>query len=276
MSQARPPTPPFGRTVKLQQGYEMHYLEHGSGPPVVFVHGSGPGVNAHSNFFPNYKVLAAAGYRAVLPDMLGFGWSSKPTGIDYTLELFVATLREFLDQLEIQRCVLVGNSLGGAISMKLAIDSPERVEKLIVTGPGGIESRETYFKMPGIQRMVSQFVGSGFDRAGLKELLALLAYDAKIVTDALVEERFNVLQTQPKEVLSRMVIPDLTPQLGKLRGPLLGFWGVEDQFCPASGYEKILRAVPDSRFIMYSRCGHWAMIERAEDFNRNVLEFLRT
>jgi 4,5:9,10-diseco-3-hydroxy-5,9,17-trioxoandrosta-1(10),2-diene-4-oate hydrolase len=110
----------------------------------------------------------------------------------------------------------------------------------------------------------------------LKELLALLAYDAKIVTDALVEERFNVLQTQPKEVLSRMVIPDLTPQLGKLRGPLLGFWGVEDQFCPASGYEKILRAVPDSRFIMYSRCGHWAMIERAEDFNRNVLEFLRT
>ena len=63
MSQARPPTPPFGRTVKLQQGYEMHYLEHGSGPPVVFVHGSGPGVNAHSNFFPNYKVLAAAGYR---------------------------------------------------------------------------------------------------------------------------------------------------------------------------------------------------------------------
>jgi 4,5:9,10-diseco-3-hydroxy-5,9,17-trioxoandrosta-1(10),2-diene-4-oate hydrolase len=116
MSQPRPPTPPFGRTVKLQQGYEMHYLEHGSGPPVVFVHGSGPGVNAHSNFFPNYKVLAAAGYRTVLPDMLGFGWSSKPTGIDYTLELFVATLREFLDQLEIQRCVLVGNSLGGAIA----------------------------------------------------------------------------------------------------------------------------------------------------------------
>ena len=232
MSQARPPTPPFGRTVKLQQGYEMHYLEHGSGPPVVFVHGSGPGVNAHSNFFPNYKVLAAAGYRAVLPDMLGFGWSSKPTGIDYTLELFVATLREFLDQLEIQRCVLVGNSLGGAISMKLAIDSPERVEKLIVMGPGGIESRETYFKMPGIQRMVSQFVGSGFDRAGLKELLALLAYDAKIVTDALVEERFNVLQTQPKEVLSRMVIPDLTPQLGKLRWSAARFLGRRGSVLP--------------------------------------------
>jgi 4,5:9,10-diseco-3-hydroxy-5,9,17-trioxoandrosta-1(10),2-diene-4-oate hydrolase len=261
--------------VKLQQGYEMHYLEHGSGPPVVFVHGSGPGVNAYSNFFPNYRVIAAAGYRCLMPDMIGFGWSSKPDDIDYTLELFVPTLCEFLDLLKIERCVLVGNSLGGAISMKLAIEHPQRVEKLIVMGPGGIEARETYFKMPGIQKMVSQFVGSGFDRPGLRRLLELLAYDPRTITDELVEQRYNILQTQPKAVLARMSITDLTPELGKLRGPLLGFWGIEDQFCPASGYEKILRAVPDSRFIMYSRCGHWAMIERAEDFNRNAIEFLK-
>jgi 4,5:9,10-diseco-3-hydroxy-5,9,17-trioxoandrosta-1(10),2-diene-4-oate hydrolase len=276
MSHHRPPTPPYGHIVKLKHGYEMHYLEEGHGPPVVFVHGSGPGVNAYSNFAPNYKVVAAAGYRSVLPDMIGFGWSSKPTGIDYTLDLFVPTLREFLDALEIKRCVLVGNSLGGAIAIKFAIDHPERVEKLIVMGPGGIESRETYFKMPGIQAMVSQFVGTGFDRPGLRRLLGLLAYDPKFVTDELVEERFNVLQTQPKDVLARMLITDLTPELGKLRCPLLGFWGVEDKFCPSSGYEKILHAVADSRFIMYSRCGHWAMIERAADFNRNVLEFLQS
>ena len=55
----------------------------------------------------------------------------------------------------------------------------------------------------------------------------------------------------------------------------LGFWGVEDQFCPSGGYEKILRAVPDSRFIMYARTGHWAMIEQAQDFNQNVIDFLR-
>src|SRR5215469_14670654 len=116
MSVERPPTPPFGRTVKLRQGYELHYLEHGSGQ----------GVSAHSNFFPNYREIAAAGFRAVLPDMVGFGWSSKRTGIDYTLELFTTTLLEFLDQLRIERCVLVGNSLGGAVSIKLAIDHPAR------------------------------------------------------------------------------------------------------------------------------------------------------
>lgn len=276
MSDPRPPTPPFGRTVKLSQGYELHYLEHGSGPPVVFVHGSGPGVNAYSNFFPNYRQIAAAGYRALLPDMVGFGWSSKPTGLDYTLDLFTSTLLEFLDRLEVSRCVLVGNSLGGAISIKVAIDHPQRVERLVVMGPGGLESRETYFKMPGIQKMVSQFVGAGFDREGLRRLLELLAYDPKTVTDELVEQRLNILKTQPKDVLARMSIADLTPQLGQLRCPLLGFWGIEDQFCPASGYEKILRAVADSRFIMYSRCGHWAMIERAQDFNKNVIEFLKS
>jgi len=276
MSHHRPPTPPYGHVRKLAHGYEMHYLEEGRGPPVVFVHGSGPGVNAYSNFAPNYKVIAAAGYRSVLPDMIGFGWSSKPTGIDYTFDLFVPTLREFLDQMEIRRCVLIGNSLGGAISMKFAIDHPERVEKLVLMGPGGIESRETYFKMPGIQKMVSQFVGTGFDKAGLRKLLELLSYDPKFVTDELLEERFNVLQTQPKDVLSRMVITDLSPELWKIRCPVLGFWGVEDQFCPSSGHEKILRAVVDSRFILYSRVGHWAMIERAEEFNRYVLEFLRS
>ena len=275
MSAQNPQNPPFGRLVPLSSGYEMHYTEYGTGPAVVFIHGSGPGANAWSNFFPNIGPISQAGFRCILPDMLGFGYSSKPTGVDYTLELFTPALREFLDRIEVHNCVFVGNSLGGAIAMRLAIDDPPRASKLVMTGPGGIETREVYFKMPGIQKMVSGFVGAGFDREGLKRMLGLLAYDPRHVTDDLVEQRLNVLKTQPKDVLARMSITDLTPELERIRCPLLGFWGIEDQFCPASGYEKILRAVPDSRFIMYARTGHWAMIEQAEDFNRNVIDFLR-
>ncbi|MBS0366864.1 MAG: alpha/beta fold hydrolase [Proteobacteria bacterium] len=271
----RPSTPPFGKLVTLPSGHEMHYLEEGSGPPVVWIHGSGPGVSGYSNFSGNYREIAAAGFRSIMPDMIGFGWSSKPTGIDYTLELFSSTLREFLDSIAVRRCVLAGNSLGGAIAIRLALDDPGRVSGLIVMGPGGIESRETYFRMPGIQSMVSQFTGAGFDRDGLRRLLHMLTADPKFVTDDLVEQRFNVLQTQPKEVLARMKIADQTPELGRLACPVLGFWGIDDQFCPPSGYEKFLRSVPDSRFVMYAHCGHWAMIERAADFNRNVIDFLR-
>jgi 4,5:9,10-diseco-3-hydroxy-5,9,17-trioxoandrosta-1(10),2-diene-4-oate hydrolase len=272
---ASPLGPPFGRMHTVPSGHDMHVLEAGKGRALVFIHGSGPGANAYSNFSLNYTTIAAAGYRVVLPDLIGFGYSSKPLGIDYTLDLFVRTCVELLDALDIKECVLVGNSLGGAVALKIAMDQPQRVRKLVLMAPGGIESRDDYFKMPGIQKMVSGFVGEGFDRAGLRRLLELLTFDPKFVTDELVEQRLNILQTQPKDVLGRMKIPDLSSELGRVRCPVLGFWGIEEQFCPASGYEKILRSVPRSRFIMYSRCGHWAMIERSEDFNRNVLDFLR-
>ena len=268
--------PPFGTRRKLPGGFELHYLESGSGLPVVFLHGSGPGASAYSNFKQNFPALVAAGYRAVLPDLLGFGHSDKPSGIDYTLDLFSSTLLELLDALDLGNCVLVGNSLGGAVALRIAIDHPGRVRKLVLMAPGGIESRETYFNMPGIQKMVSGFVGEGFDRVGLRRILELLVFDPRHVTDELVEERFNVLKTQPKDVLARMKIPDLTADLGKIRSPILGFWGIDDQFMPSGGYEKILRACADSRFVMLSSCGHWAMVEHAGEFNRYVLDFLRS
>ena len=269
-----PGGPPFGKRLTLPSGYELHYLEAGRGFPVVFVHGSGPGASAYSNFKQNAPALVQAGFRVLLPDMLGFGHSSKPQGIDYTLELFCTALREFLQALGIGRYTLIGNSLGGAIAIRTAIDRPDEVAKLVLMAPGGIESREAYFAMPGMQQMISGFTGEGFDRAGLRRILELLVFDPRCVTDELVEERFNVLKTQPKDVLARMAVPDMTAELGRISCPVLGFWGIEDRFMPVSGFEKILRACPDSRFVMLARCGHWAMVEHVEEFNRQVLGFL--
>src|SRR5688500_16977308 len=158
--------PPFGRMHTVPSGHDMHVIEVGAGPAVVFIHGSGPGANAYSNCSSNYATIAAAGSGVVSPDLIGFGYSSKPVGIDYTLDLFVTTCLELLDALDIRECVLVGNSLGGAVALKIAMDQPRRVRKLVLMAPGGIESRDDYFKMPGIQKMVSGFVGEGFDRAG--------------------------------------------------------------------------------------------------------------
>ncbi len=267
--------PPFGKRLRLSSGHELHYLDSGSGFPVVFVHGSGPGASAYSNFKHNAQVLASAGFRVLLPDMIGFGYSSKPVGIDYTLELFCSGLWGFLDALGIERCALIGNSLGGAIAIRTAIDRPGQVARLVLMAPGGIESRETYFAMPGMQKMVSAFLGGELDRPALRRILELLVFDSRLVTDELLEERFNVLQTQPRDVLARMRIPDMTPDLGRIRCPVLGFWGMDDQLMPVSGYEKILRACSDGRFVMLGRCGHWAMVEHANEFNRCVLDFLR-
>ena len=261
-------------TIRLANGYEMHRSEIGTGAPVVFIHGSGPGASGSSNFRPNLGAFAAAGYRAIAPDLIGYGGSSKPSDVDYTLDLFVDTLVEELDRLEIERCTLVGNSLGGAIAIRIALDRPGLVDKLIMMAPGGIETRETYFAMPGIQRMVGGFTAEGFDEARMRAIVTNLVYDPSCVTDALVAERFAVAKTQPKEVLSTMRVPDLSPRLGELSQPILGFWGLDDGFCPASGASKFLAACQDVRFITFNRCGHWVMVERAEEFYRYALGFL--
>lgn len=267
--------PPRAKVARLPSGYELHYHDVGAGPAVVLVQGSGPGANGYSNFKFNFEVIARAGFRVVVPDLLGFGYSSKPEGLDYTLELFSSTLCELLDALGLAQCVLVGNSLGGAVSIDIALRRPHLVRRLVLMAPGGIESTETYFKMPGIQRMVSEFVGGSRDRESLRRILQMLAFDARHVDDALVDERFAILGMQPKDVLGRMRIPDLSARLPELKMPILGFWGMDDQFCPASGAQKVLAACADARFVLYARTGHWVMIERAREFNALVLDFLK-
>jgi len=103
----------------------------------------------------------------------------------------------------------------------------------------------------------------------------MLTFEPRVVDDELLEERWNVLQTQPKAVLARMLIPDLSPRLIDIRCPVLGFWGAEDHFCPVSGANKILAAVGDSRMVLLAHCGHWAMLEYPDVFNRYVVDFLR-
>jgi 4,5:9,10-diseco-3-hydroxy-5,9,17-trioxoandrosta-1(10),2-diene-4-oate hydrolase len=264
--------------VQVPSGHTMAYREMGphsgnGGPAVVFIHGSGLGASGHSNFKNNYPVFAAAGYRSIVPDLIGYGWSSKLTDVDYTLDLFTDTLLELLDAIGVTEATLVGNSLGGAVALNIALKRPEFVTRLVLMAPGGIESRETYFAMSGIQKMAA---GSavGVDRYNLMLLLRLLVHDPKHITAQLVDERYDVLKTQARDVFGRMRVPDLSPRLSEIKAPILGFWGIQDAFCPHTGYIKILEACPNSRFVMQAACGHWVMVEYAAQFNRAVLDFL--
>lgn len=247
---------------------KTHYLSYGEGPAVVFLHGSGPGASAYSNFKLNIDAVVEAGHRAVLIDMIGFGYSSKPTGCDYTTELFAENVKATLDHLGIAECTLLGNSLGGAICIRLAVDFPELVTRLVMMAPGGIEEKATYFAMPGIAKMVSAFVDGGLDRSGLKTVLKTLVFDESLVSDALLEERFSILENQPADVLSRMIIPSMGEQLGEIKCPVYGFWGEQDEMTPVSGAAKFTQQCEDAQFIILSQCGHWVMVEYADLFNQ--------
>lgn len=269
---------PTGRFVELDSGLTIHYHQAGeqnAGVPVVFLHGSGPGASGYSNFKGNYSEFAEAGLNVLVPDMPGFGLSSKPEDAEYVLDFFVQALHGFLEKLGISRCVLLGNSLGGAIALGYTLAHPNNVASLILMAPGGVEERDAYFAMAGMQEMVSTFTSGPMDEAMMRRVLSLLVFDPSIIDEQLVQERYGICQTQPRTVLSTMRVPNMTERLGEVKCPVLGFWGVNDDFNPVGGNTKLLEGCPNARFVLLNRCGHWVQAEYREYFNRECLEFLQ-
>ncbi len=257
----------------------IHYTDHApigeATGTAIFIHGSGPGASGWSNFKHNVSAFQEAGYRCIVYDQWGYGKTSKPQDVDHTLDFFVDGLVSLMDSADVASAVLVGNSLGGAVALGLALRHPERVEKLILMAPGGIESREDYFSMPGIQAMVKYPMGSPeFTKEVLAQLLTQLVYDPINVDDELVDERWATLETQNAHVLATMQIPDLSDQLASININTLVFWGTEDRFCPASGTWKILHMKGNVQAELVNYCGHWVMSEYPELFNERCLSFL--
>ncbi|HYJ55502.1 MAG TPA: alpha/beta fold hydrolase, partial [Mycobacterium sp.] len=124
------------RTVVVN-GKEIFVAEKGAGTPVVLLHGGGPGASGVSNYSRNIDALAEQ-FRVIVPDMPGYGRSTKGVDGSDPFGYLADHIRGMLDRLDIGRAHLVGNSYGGACALRLALDSPHRVDKLVLMGPGGV------------------------------------------------------------------------------------------------------------------------------------------
>ena len=266
---------PTGHFVTIDNGLTLHYLEEGQGPVVIWLHGSGPGASGFSNFKGNYPALADAGYRNIVLDLPGFGRSDKPDDVNYDLDFFVAALNGFIKALDLSKVVLLGNSLGGAIALGQVLAYPDTVERLVLMAPGGVEERETYFQMEGIQRMVEVYGRGPMGVEEMREVMSLQLFDASALSDDILAERSAVAVTQPANLFSTMLVPNMTERLHEINCPVLGFWGVNDKFNPHEGVHKFLDYLPNSRFVMLNRCGHWVQVEHQRLFNTTCLDFLQ-
>ncbi len=268
---------PEGQYASCANGYKIHYLDEGQGDVVVFLHGSGPGASGHSNFKGNYPFLVEAGYRCIIPDHIGYGFSDKPDDVDHPLSFFVECIKQTLDVAGVETCTLVGNSLGGAIAIGLALDYPELVEKLILMAPGGLSELAEYQKMPGMQK-VFQVFGSGepVTPEVMKDLFATgLMYNPEHATDELVAERMQIMQIMNGHVMQTMQVPVLVDRLSEIRCPVLGFWGMDERMMPEEGIMAMVKNIPHMRTVLVNECGHWVMVEHEGMFNRACLDFLQ-
>ncbi|MEM1111145.1 MAG: alpha/beta hydrolase [Pseudomonadota bacterium] len=267
---------PEGKYANCANGYRIHYLDEGEGDVVVFLHGSGPGASGYSNFKGNYPRFVSAGYRCIVPDHIGYGFSDKPNDRDHPLAFFVECIKQTLDVAGVERCTLVGNSLGGAIALGLALDYPALVSKLILMAPGGLSELPEYQAMPGMQKVFKVF-GSGepVTHEVMKDLFATgLMYDPSFATDELVEERTQIMGIMNGHVMATMQVPVLVDQLKDIDCPVLGFWGIDEQMMPENGIMAMARNLKNLRLILVTQCGHWVMVEHEDMFNRACLDFL--
>jgi 2-hydroxy-6-oxonona-2,4-dienedioate hydrolase len=256
----------------------LHYQELGSGYPLICIHGAGPGASAESNFKLNAAPFAEK-FRVILYDMPQYGKSDKIVLKEPRLKYNARLLNGFMAAIGIEKAHIVGNSMGGQVAMKLGLDYPERLSRVVIIGSTPMPPILTPFPVEGIKMIAAYYKGAGPSREKLRELLTTIVYDASFLTDATFEERYQAsIDPEVVELFGKRQgeIPreNLGPELPKLKAKLLAVWGMDDRFGALDVGLQITRIVPDAQMHIFTRCGHWAQVEHAAAFNRLVLDFL--
>ncbi|WP_216094903.1 alpha/beta fold hydrolase [Sphingobium phenoxybenzoativorans] len=261
---------------------DIHYHEAGTGEAVIFIHGSGPGASAWSNFQRNLGHFSQ-GYRAIALDLPNFGKSTKlSVPIDRVWAYYASVVADFMTALGIDKAHLVGNSLGGGISLKVAMDYPDRVGRLVLMGSAGGVPMFSALPSEGMKHLFDYYEAPGPSPEKLRAFLNVMIYDTSELTEELFAERYEAsidpeIVANPLFTRSRMPSIDvLVGNLPKVTHRTLLIWGRDDRTVTFDSSLILLRMLPDARMHVFSQCGHWAQWEKAAEFNVLVSGFLGT
>jgi pimeloyl-ACP methyl ester carboxylesterase len=265
----------------------LHYYDCGphSSPALLFLHGSGPGVTGWRNFRGLLPAFAEH-YRCLVLEFPGFGISPDFGG--HPMVAALGAVAPFLDALDLDKVHIIGNSMGGGVGINFAIRYPHRIGRLVTIGGVGI-SIFSPGPSEGI-RLMQEFVEEP-TRQRLVDWLKSMVYDQALVTDELIEERWQ-LATNPdtlsaarrmygKAAYAAMMAaleasdrPLPWAVLHKLAAPTLLTWGRDDRVSPPDMALIPMRTIPNAELHIFPKSGHWAMIEAKEAFESTVLAFL--
>lgn len=266
---------------------DIFVTEAGQGAPVVLLHGGGAGATGVSNYSRNVDALAQR-FRVIVPDMPGYGRSSK--GIDPAdpfgdLGMFV---RGLLDQMDIPKAHLVGNSYGGAAALRCALDRPDKVDRLVLMGPGGIGTTRGA-PTRGLKALLSYYSGDGPSLAKIDKFIrTYLVHDGSSVPADLIRLRYEssidpeVVANPPLRrpsglgAIKIMIRMDFTrdKRLTSLAAPTMVLWGANDKVNKPAGANELLAKIPVCDVHIAAETGHWFQWEQADLFNQLVTDFL--
>jgi 2-hydroxy-6-oxonona-2,4-dienedioate hydrolase/4,5:9,10-diseco-3-hydroxy-5,9,17-trioxoandrosta-1(10),2-diene-4-oate hydrolase len=221
----------------------------------------------------------------IVPDLPGYGRSSKDLDQSDPFGDLAAAVRGLLDELGIDRAHLVGNSYGGAAALRLALDRPDRVARMVLMGPGGIGTSRN-LPTPGLKQLLGYYGGEGPTRAKLERFIRdYLVYDGASVPAATIEQRYQA-SLDPEVVanpplrrpagIRTLLRMDLTrdKRLSHVITPTLVLWGAEDRVNRPSGGRLLAKRMPNCGLYLVARTGHWVQWERPHLFNALTAAFL--
>ena len=267
--------PEIGRRVRTG-GFETNVHDVGSGAPVLLIHGSGPGVSAWANWRLVIPALAKD-RRVIAPDMVGFGYTDRPAGIQYGMDTWVRQALDLLDALGLEQVDLVGNSFGGALAMALAIRAPQRVRRLVLMGSVGVPFAITegldavWGYEPSFEAMRAIMDYFAWSRELVSDELAELRYQASIRPG--FQESFAAMFPAPRQ---RWVdaMASREADIRALPHETLIIHGREDKVIPLSNSLTLAEWIQNAQLHVFGHCGHWTQIEHNARFNRLVGDFL--
>src|ERR1041385_5603114 len=250
-------------------GQKIHYLEAGSGPNLVLLHGLG-GASEVWGF--NIGPLAEK-YHVFVPDQIGFGKSDKPL-VNYRIRTYVDFLDQFCKQLNITRPILVANSMGGWIAAIYAATYPDRVDKLVLADAAGYAPPKDFDTR-------AFFALNPTTREEKKVLSAKVFYNKAFITDAAIDQamaaRLGAGDGYTIKTITESIIRGedyLDDIVTKIKQPTLIVWGRQDGLVPLSEGERFHKDIAGSTMIVFDQCAHVPNIEKAGEFNAAVIKFL--
>ena len=256
------------RSAHVQAGpHRLHYLEAGSGPPLLLVHGLG------SSAMQDWgRLVAPLGreFHVYAPDLPGFGRSERPPDADYSIPMQVAAVRSFMDTLEIDRARVAGISMGGWIVSRLASESPERVERLVVVDGAGMESDGSDIPADALLPQ---------DEEGVRRLIATVRHDPP-ATPSFVVRDILARRLQEEWIIRRALVAMrdgddwLNGTLARADMPVLIIWGKQDVLIPLEYGTALQAEFPRAELEVLDGCGHVSIADCPEAFDRVFLSFM--
>lgn len=270
--------------LTTRPGERIHYLDEGDrkGVPVILLHGSAIGITAAANFYLTIPALVQAGYRAIAPDLYGYGWTEAPAGVQAIRTDQVDEICRLIDALGIESAYLIGNSLGGMVTTSMSLWHPEKVRGNIVIGTGGARWKHgTRFE----SNPTSRSIAGSYSRDMVRRSMEHLVSDPAIVPSKLLEYRVKMaersgawerhIEATRQRDQAKKSHPFDESHAAKSPVPTLFIFGKDDRVNPPEDALAGAEAFQHADLVVFGHCGHWTMIERADDFNALMLRFLQ-